>query len=75
MQQYPINVIPRRLMQFAGNMPGNGFTFAIWVWRQEDTFGLFRLRTELLEDFVFASDGDIFRGEIVGNVNAKTLFG
>ena len=75
MQQHTIDVISGGVVEFAGNVPGNGFPFAIGIRGKKDLFGVLGLRAEFLQNFIFALDGDVFRGEIVRDINAKAPFG
>ena len=53
------------LLDDFGDVPGDGFTFAVRVGREEDGLGFGRRFLQILHDFFFALDDLIARGEVV----------
>ena len=61
-------------MQFARDMPGNGFAFPIWIRRQVDPFDLLSFGTQFLQKLSFTLNRHVLRRKIMGNINPETVF-
>ena len=70
-QQHAVHLVRGRLVQLAGNVPGNRLPFAVRVRRQEHLGRLFGLRPQFPQHLLLALNGDVLRGEITCRVDAQ----
>ena len=61
--------------QNVGQMPADGFAFAVRVGCKQDAVALFSLGFQLFDQFLLALDGDILRRKAIVHINAQLAGG